>query len=126
MLKEKAIFQGFGELSTRRFTSAVDRQILTTFVEVNDIAFGHDNRYAHSSWKCLLCESVEIPKLLDETMNQSHETIGLQRQVLELLFDHGRIDDYKLHCIDEAMDKVEQNLEQLRKKERVIAGREIW
>ena len=109
----------------RSFTSRKERKILTTFVEVMDSESNEDNRYAHSSWESLLCESEEIPKLLRDALILNEETKGVRaKRVFGIVVDHGRIDEYKLDCIDEAVHKVEQNLEQLRKKERVIAGRE--
>jgi hypothetical protein len=73
-----------------------------------------------------MLESQSIQELLQNEMNVGEDSIGKSRtkRAFGIVVDHGRIDEYKLDCIDEAMDKVEQNLEQLRKKERVIAGRE--
>jgi len=117
--------QGFAEYTTRSFTSKKLRKILTTFVEVMDDEWTEDNRYAHSSWKSLLLESEEVPQLLEETMNLSEESKGLRaKRVFGVVVDHGKIDQYALDCVNDAIERLEENLQQLKNKQRVIAGRE--
>ena len=101
------------------------KKILTTFVEVMDDEWTEDNRYAHSSWKSLLLESEDVPQLLEETMNLNEESKGIRaKRVFGVVVDHGRIDQYALDCVNEAMKRLEDNLQELTDKQRVIAGRE--
>tara|TARA_B100000767_G_C19774283_1_gene541740 strand:- start:18 stop:5327 length:5310 start_codon:yes stop_codon:yes gene_type:complete len=117
--------EGFGEYTMRSFTSKKKRKILSTFVEVMDDEWVQDNRYAHSSWKSLLLESEDVPQLLEDAMNISEESKGLRaKRVFGVVVDHGRIDQYALDCVNDAMKKLEVNLQQLKNKQRVLAGRE--
>ena len=117
--------EGFAEYTMRSFTSKTQRKILSTFVEVMDDEWVEDNRYAHSSWKSLLLESEDVPQLLKHAMDISEESKGLRtKRVFGVVVDHGRIDQYALDCVNNAMKKLEVNLQQLKNKQRVIAGRE--